>query len=83
MGSSWIEYGSEPLEEGSYYEISYWKRRIVWGDGSVDEGRFIHQGIVKYEDGFKEDGYWIKPSPTHVRKIDLTFPDGSTVNQVK
>ncbi len=38
-------------------------------------GRFIHQGILKYNDGFQVDGYWLRPTPTHIRKIELTTPD--------
>lgn len=49
-----------PLRNGEYYHI-----------GFLDfSGSFIYQGIKEFNDGFFEDGYHLKPFPTHYIKID-------------
>ena len=72
---NWIEYGDIKLEDGAYYELAFWNRTVKYADGVVIKGSFTHQGILKFDDGFKIDGYWLRPTPTHIRKIKLTTPD--------
>ena len=75
MDDSWIGYGDIKLEDGSYYELCFWQRTVKYADGITVDGRFIHQGILQYNDGFKVGGYWLRPTPTHIRKIELTTPN--------
>jgi len=81
---NWIEYGDIKLEDGAYYELAFWNRTVEYVDGVIIKGSFSHQGILKFDDGFKIDGYWLRPRPTHIRKIELTTPDLKTslVNKI-
>lgn len=55
-----------PLENGRWYEIGYMNQ---FGGG------FGHQGIRQFNDGFMDDnGYYLKPFPTHFKEIILTEP---------
>lgn len=71
MNNKWNKIENVKLKNGSYYELCFWIQPSVYEDGSRMEGDFKHQGIVKYNDGFKgyknSDGDWIKPLPSHVR----------------
>jgi len=49
-----------PLRNGEYYHIGFLNYN----------GSFSYQGIKEYDDGFFEDGYHLKPFPTHYIKID-------------
>lgn len=75
MKNTWIEWTDFALENGAFYELCFWQRPVKYVNGVVVDGSFIHQGILEYNNGFKVDGYWLKPTPTHVRKIELTTPD--------
>ena len=56
------------LENGKYYEI---------GCKNLFQGDFVHQGILKFNDGFyDESGYPLRPSPSHAKLIVLTIPVG-------
>jgi hypothetical protein len=75
MKNNWIEWTDIKLENGAFYELCFWQRTVKYVDGVVVDGSFIHQGILKYDNGFKIDDYWLRPTPTHVRKIELSMPD--------
>jgi hypothetical protein len=57
---SWIK-----LENGRWYEIGF-KNQF--------QGNFVHQGIKQFNDGFFNDGYYLKPFPTHAKEIILSEP---------
>lgn len=48
------------FKEGAYYHIGVLNY----------DGEFRYQGIHKFENGFKEDTYHIKPFPTHIIPIN-------------
>lgn len=73
MDNNWVEWTGK-LENGIFYELCFWQRAVHYVSGLVVEGSFVHQGILMYDDGFKVDGYWLRPTPTHVRRIELTTP---------
>lgn len=75
MDNNWIEFKDCQFEQGAFYELCFWQRTVRFVDGYVQEGRFIHQGVKEYDNGFQEDGYWLRPTPTHVKKIELTTPN--------
>jgi hypothetical protein len=59
------------FENDKWYEIGF---KNQFG------GNFVHQGIRKYENGlFDDNGYRLKPFPTHAREIVLTKPVGVIV----
>lgn len=50
-----------PLENGESYHIGFMNQL---------DGTFVYQGIKEYNKGFfNEDGYHLKPFPTHFQKI--------------
>jgi hypothetical protein len=56
------------LENGKWYEIGFQLQ-------FPSDKNFGHQGILMYNDGFfDENGYHLKPFPTHAREIVLTEP---------
>ena len=57
---SWIK-----LENGKWYEIGF---------KNLFKGNFVHQGIKQFNDGFFDDGYFLKPFPTHAKEIILSEP---------
>lgn len=63
-----------PLENGKWYEIGSLSQ---FGNG------FYHQGIrIFNDDGFMDDnGYWLKPFPTHFKEIELTQPDIDNISK--
>jgi hypothetical protein len=80
MNNKWNKIENVKLKNGSYYELCFWIQPSVYEDGSRMEGDFKHQGIVKYNDGFLDaTGFDIKPTPSHVREIQLTKPSRSQI----
>ena len=80
MDNKWNKIEGVKLTDGSYYELYFWIKPSVYEDGSRMEGDFKHQGIVKYNAGFLDaNGCYIKPTPTHVRKIKLTKPNRNKI----
>lgn len=53
------------FENEKWYEIGFQNKF---------QDNFSHQGIMKFNNGFKEDGYHLKPFPTHARCINLSKP---------
>lgn len=51
--------------DGKYYHIGFLN--------SYGDGKFVYQGILKYDGGFKDEaGYPLRPFPTHY--IEITQP---------
>ncbi len=85
MDNNWVEWKDCKFEQLAFYELCFWQETVKFVNGHVNEGRFINQGVMQYDDGFKVDGYWLRPTPTHVRKIKLTTPslkDTYTIEQI-
>lgn len=63
-----ISENSIKFENGCWYEIGF-KTKF--------DSNFIHQGIKKFQNGFMDDenDYYLKPFPTHAKKIDLSSPN--------
>jgi hypothetical protein len=72
--SKWTKLKDAKLKNDTYYELCYWNPDIHWEKGGMTEGSFSHQGILKYDNGFKEGSYWLRPTPTYVREIVLSTP---------
>lgn len=50
-----------PFIDGEYYHIGFLNF----------DGSFYYQGVKQFNNGFKDDdGYWLKPFPTHFIKIE-------------
>lgn len=63
--NNWKKMDYSKLEKDCWYEIGFY---------SELSKRFYQQGIFKFNDGFKEDGYKIEPFPNYYKKINLTEP---------
>jgi len=51
-----------PMRDGEYYHIGFLNQF---------DGGFVYQGIKKFDEGFMDDnGYHLKPFPTHYIKVD-------------
>ena len=72
--NNWEEWGDVALKNDTYYELAFWEHTKHFVEIGKVDGRFINQGILQYNDGFRVDGYWLRPTPTHIREIKLTTP---------
>lgn len=72
--NDWKKLADVVIKNGTYYELAFYQPTVKYVDGVVVQGSFIHQGILKYDDGFKIDSYWLRPTPTHVKELILTTP---------
>lgn len=65
----WERLNDIEVENGCYYEL------CLENPYNKD---FIHLGVKEYKNGFFDDNnYYLRPSPSHARKIKLSKPNAT------